>query len=243
MSVRYNTEIVKSGLVILFDPANSRLRSANGSTFYNGVSNTFIASSYLQYGNNAYGYLQSDGTLFLDGNESESSNNGNFLIASGDLSSGMSNADFSTSCWVYITENKRVTIAEYRGASFRLDFSANSTTMAFSQRNMSSPFSTTVTQVNVTNVANTWYNFVLTRSDTDMFFYRNGELIGSNTIFQQTEGFGVGSAISIGYSYTDDYYPSRAMSGYLGHWSHYNKELTQEEVKINFNALRKRYGV
>lgn len=242
MSVAYNTQIVRDGLTILYDTANPRLRNASGNTFYNGVSNTYFASASLWYGNNAFGYLQSDGSLFLDANENETSNNGNYLIAFGDLSSGMSNNEFSTSCWIYRTENKKATIAEYRGNWYRLEFSIDSTNVTFAQRDGTTPFAINYSNVAISSSINTWYNYVLTRSGTDMVYYRNGELIGSNTVFQQSEGFGVGATLQIGYGFDDDY-PSRGMSGYLGHWCHYNKDLSAEEVKINFNALRKRYGV
>jgi hypothetical protein len=233
-------KIISDGLTILFDGANNKFTNRTD-TLYNLVSNSFFPSISLFYGSTVYGNFVSDGTIFLDG-LNDSSTSGNFLYTTGNLSSTINNAPFTTACWVKRTANKKATICEYRGASFRLEFAIDSTTVYFAQRLAVSPFTTTTTSVNVSNALNVWNYYALSRSDSNWSFYKDGVLLGTNT-FTQSEAIGTGNSISIGIAWSDDDFQSRGMTGFVGPWYHYNRALSEQEIIQNYNATRSRFGV
>jgi len=93
--------------------------------------------------------------------------------------------------------------------------------------------------------SNTWYQavFVCDAGGTNMRFYINGEAEGGdhvgnswNASYSSLETRYIGR-----YEFTGSY--SRYWDGEMGVVRMYNRALTSDEVKQNFNALRGRYGI
>ena len=85
-----------------------------------------------------------------------------------------------------------------------------------------------------THALNTWYHFVGTYDGTSMKFYRNGEL--TNTVAGSGTLGGNGINMVIG-SYGGAYYSQ----GQIPIVKIYNRTLSAEEVKQNFNAHKERF--
>ena len=78
---------------------------------------------------------------------------------------------------------------------------------------------------------NTWYNFVVTKnSSNNIVFYKNGNLLGSSN------ATGAANLNKIGRGYVYD-------NAKISNVSFYNRALTQQEIKQNYNATKKRYGL
>lgn len=87
-----------------------------------------------------------------------------------------------------------------------------------------------------THALNTWYHFTGTYDGSYMRFYRNGVL--TNSVAGSGTLGGASSNMVIG-SYSGAYYSQ----GQIPVIKIYNKTLTDQEIRQNFNALRGRYGI
>ena len=87
---------------------------------------------------------------------------------------------------------------------------------------------------------NTWYHFSAIFSSSGLSFYVNGELLGSNAVAfggnTQTVPLAIGAA-----SHTNEF--SESFQGNIAALRFYNKALTAEEVKRNFNSTRRRFSI
>ena len=229
--------IVTSGLTILFD-VNSP-GGVTGTTTLNNMVPSGPISSVALYPTSTYGYITS-GSVYISGSNNNTSA-GTFLLGYGDLASTINN-DFTTNGWVYRQTTRKATICEYRGTFYRLEFSANDSSMYFNQRNVNSPNTTNTTSVSVTNVLNKWDYFSLSKSGTSWSFYKNGALVGTTT-FTMAETIGVGNFITLGIAWSDDDYASNTMVGYIGPFAHYNRALSASEIAQNYNALKSRFDL
>ena len=100
--------------------------------------------------------------------------------------------------------------------------------------------STNALTVSYSFSTNTWYHLSAIFSSSGLSFYVNGELLGSNAVAfggnNQTAPLAIGAA-----SHTNAF--SENFSGNIAALRFYNKALTAEEVKRNFNAIRGRFGI
>jgi len=238
MGVSGGPDIVQSGLILNLD-ASDRNNYISGSTIWYDTSGTGYINSVTLSGNLAYSSY--DGISFYLSGASNSTNSGSYFVGSGNISQTLNN-DFSTCGWIKRSTSAKATILEYRGGSYRLEFSVNNSSMYFNQRNVISPFTTNSTSVSVTNSLNTWDYFVLSKTGTSWSFYKNAILIGTTT-FTMGETIGVGNSISIGIAWTDDDFFSNGMTGYVGTVSHYIKALSATEILQNYNATKSRFGL
>jgi hypothetical protein len=171
---------------------------------------------------------------------------GNFLVGAGNLSSGVNNA-FTSMGWMLRDSSAGGTVLAYRRASFQLRFIVYGTSVYFNQRNVASPYTSNSTYKTVTNSLNVWDHYALvkadgqTPNDDKWTFYKNGESLGTNT-FEMAETISSSTYYDIGADWSDDDYIGNNMGGYIGPTLHYNRALTDEEVRQNFNAHRARFG-
>lgn len=237
MAFSNGPSIVSQGLTILFD-TNSPGGTNGTTTLYNAIPDSAIPSISL-YPTATYGYIAT-GSVYVSGSNNNTSS-GSFLLGFGNLASTL-NDDFTTSNWVYRQTTRKATICEYRGASVRLEFTADNNGMYFNQRATVSPFATSTTSVSVSNSLNVWEYFSLSKTGTSWSFYKNGALVGINT-FSMTEIIGTGNWISLGISWSDDDYVSNTMVGFIGPFTQYNRALSASEILQNYNAQKSRFGL
>lgn len=85
--------------------------------------------------------------------------------------------------------------------------------------------------------SNQWHHLVLTKDSTYNKVYVNGSL--TNTVATN------GAAVNGGFNFCfgRDYASSRYFNGKISSGKLYNRALSADEVKQNFNALRGRYGI
>ena len=237
MAIAYNPRIVTDGLVLAIDAGNAKSYPGSGIILNNLVSSTLYPSVSL-YGDTSYGSI-SNGVVNIDGAGNNTSS-GVILRGSGDLGSTV-NTDFTSIGWLYRTSSRSGEVLSYRQNSFRCSFDIIDSEMIFYQRETISPYTTRSTKVSIVNNLNTWYCYALSKSGTNYSFYRNGQLIGTNSfILSETIS---GNAFHIGGAWSDDDYLSNCMQGSIGPIMHYTRSLTSQEIQQNFNATRGRYGI
>ena len=100
--------------------------------------------------------------------------------------------------------------------------------------------STNALTVSYSFSTNTWHHLSAIFSSSGLSFYVNGELLGSNAVAfggnNQTAPLAIGAA-----SHTNDF--SENFQGNIAALRFYNKALTAEEVKRNFNSTRRRFSI
>tara|TARA_Y100000310_G_scaffold61164_1_gene56466 strand:- start:310 stop:1077 length:768 start_codon:yes stop_codon:yes gene_type:complete len=83
-----------------------------------------------------------------------------------------------------------------------------------------------------------WLNLVASYDSSDLYFYRNGEYIGTvscGAFDTAQNNFFIGR----GWSKSD----LQAMDGQVAHWSIWDRALSAREVNLNFQHMRTRFGV
>jgi len=86
----------------------------------------------------------------------------------------------------------------------------------------------------ITLNSNSWNYMVVTRNDTTTKLYNNSNLVGSTTSTPN-------SAVSYQFNYGN--ITSFAAGGNVSNINFYNRELTEQEIKQNFNAIKGRFGL
>jgi hypothetical protein len=106
------------------------------------------------------------------------------------------------------------------------------------------------TTITISSIANTWTHAVRTRSKNGGLesFYINGSLIGTLTSAPGTSltsggDLIVGQEADASMATGGGFDPNQNLNGSVGRISIYNRALTAQEIKQNFNATRGRYGV
>ena len=227
MGIAYNTSIVSDGLVFALDAANSRSYSGSGNTAFNlvgGIGNTLVngvgftssyAGSFVFDGSNDYIPLGSLGTFYTEGTIG-------FWMNPSDVSAAIRNP-FSTNYGTTTNANLiRFEIGELPN-TFKA-FSGNPS----NQR----------TVFNFSNInSNTWYYVVAVWNQNTNNFkgYLNGSLnLNSSSPYWPDSFVNVGVGIGLSGRYFQGNMPSVQI---------YNRALTQQEIKQNYNATKKRYGL
>lgn len=241
MAIAYNAKIphLKDALVF-YDVKNPKCYSGSGESFNNLISSTTHTGA-TRLGDANY-YSISDGVVNVSSTGS-STTTGAAIVGTGAIAS-TTNFDFTTSGWLYRTNNNSGEVMSYRQTWTRLSFDITNSGMLFHQREVEDPYTTNTTSVSVTNALNEWACFSLVKSGNYWSFYKNGELVGGNS-FTMTETISdSGSGYHhIGIAWSDDDYMSTAMNGKIGPVIHYTRALTASEIKELFNAHRGRFGV
>lgn len=217
MAIRGGPDISENGLVLYLDAGNIKSYPGSGTT-WRDLSGTGISGSLI---NGPVFIGDNGGSIVFDGV--------NDYVA---IPSFTFSSDFSVSFWEYITavtiDNKQAVIGN---ASTGDDINHylgkirmyNSAVSPFGEDAIISP---------TTTLSNTWYNYTFTRSGTAYSIYLNGTL--NTTATYQVFSWDV-SAIGSG--------NAGKFTGRIPIVMFYNRALTAEEVRQNFNATRSRFWI
>ena len=235
MGLNHGTNIVKDGLVFYVDAANSRSYPGSGTTVTDlkGTSNGTMSGD-TSFNSSNFGVFNFDGT---DDYISTS------LIQSGTI---------TVSCWFYTND-----------ASTQMAFFGAGTTNPYQIRNFGlesgeyavfvytkdlSPNSRGIrhnsTEGSISYNTGQWTHFVgiiekVTSTNANYYLYENGVLklqVNDGYREQTTYPFFLGAMNNFGTA-TQDF------NGQIGPIQMYNRALSAQEVKQNYNALKSRFGL
>ena len=241
MSTRYNARIVSDKLMLHLDAANTKSYIGSG-TAWNDLSGNGHNATLV----NGVGYSSNDGgSLTFDGSNDHAS----FTSLS------LPNRPFTVGTWCRYDDLsgwQMVAGQDQNQDSNSLGafYFGKSTNGYIGDGRTSNSFGTTIyggtgaSQINVNTPnaisANTWYNFVVVFSSSDIKLYMNSSLettvSDSTSIATRTGTFRIGGA----------YYNNNLIDyfdGRIANLKVYDRELTATEVKQNYDALRGRFGL
>ena len=229
MGTKYNPAIVRDGLVLYFDAANTRSYSGSGNTVYNMALSSSIGATL------------SSGVSFSSNPSTFAATTSNFILSDYTLASGTS---FTVCMWF-----KRVG-SNFWSAMFgcevwnsgigyngRLE---TATTVRFSRGGDG----TGIVYSNAALVSANFnhYAFVKNPSGSNSFIYLNGVQVASGSIndVSITKPFVFnGRWLNSG----TDVSTGDAQASQFSNISVYTKALSAQEVLQNYNATKKRYGL
>ena len=226
MGIAYNTSIVSDGLVFALDAANSRCYSGSGITvngLLGGIGGTLV---------NGVGFTSSNnGSFTFDGT------NDYITIPDNSLLNNFTNMTLEVVV-KYTTTNDQIFAQKVNystGNGYTLEL-FSSGIVAFCYGSGSAYLSVSVSNYPVNNI----YCMVLTLSGNTQTLYINGNSVASNS------GGSIpsisGTVMKIG-DRTGTYATSAYLGGNVYLTKFYNRALTQQEIKQNYNATKKRYGL
>jgi Concanavalin A-like lectin/glucanases superfamily len=242
MGTSAGPDIVEDGLVLHLDAGSKRSYPGTGTTWTDlsgqGNVGTFVNNTVFNSAN--LGSVSFDGS----GDYVDIPNNSSFSFGTG---------DFTVEAWVYIAGNsplsndsqRNATIATNLNGSSRSgwlfyiggDSSTTGISFAFQNRINSSQYNGFGAGVAIEQ--NRWHNLIASRQGTLTKLFFNGELVASGTLLYQNitsaNPLTIGQMNWSGYSYD--------LNGRVSNLKIYNRALTENEVKQNYNALRGRYSI
>jgi len=213
MGLGHSPSIVMDGLVFSMDAANTRSYSGSGLTAYSLVGG--IGCTLV----NGVGFgTTNSGSFNFDGTN-------DFI----NLGSSIQNYSlFTTSFWInynFFDGSHRSPLGDNtQEYSYHILFLSGNIYIGFSSGGFNG-----VVHNNIS--ANNWYNFAVTKNPSnDISFYQNGILLGTvnNTAFVSINKIGVG------YVYDN---------AKISNVSFYNRALSAAEIKQNYNATKRRFGL
>jgi len=219
MGIAYNTSIVPDNLVLLFDAANSRSYAGSGNTWVDlARSNTTASITGI--------------TLVGSGVTSALNFNGSFTAPIANVGSlQYSTGPRTILAWVYPTAISGWNqIFGFGTASF-------ATGLAIAPDGKWATYQHNVVglSANTSAATNIWAHLALTQSTSGWKIYLNGTLdISAGNQLTATQG-----SAYIGGSFQD----TEKFTGRISQILFYNKELTPAEIKQNYHATKKRYGL
>ncbi len=236
MGTNYSPNIVKDGLVFYIDPANPRSYPGSGTTATDIVGNkSGTLSSTPMFENTNSGIFVNDATDMI--------NFGN----TPDLFVG----SFSVSVWFNKISQTGCVFGRYVGSNAMGDFEIRTNSSATFKMQVHSGggfssadlYSTTDTY----SVGN-WYNVVTTFDHNGSTYtrkiYVDGVLDSNDTPTTMDAWTGVSNSsyiTTVGAISTNGTSPTQAFNGSLGPQLIYNKALSAQEVKQNYNAMKARF--
>ncbi len=216
MGVIAGANINDNGLIFSLDAANFRSYSGSGLTSFGlvgGIGGTLVNG--VGFGSTNGGYFIFDGT--------------NDYI---ELGTSIQNYSvFTSSIWVnfsFFDNMHRSPLGDNTQLySYHLLFLNGDLYVAFSTNPTWAYAAVNHGPISI----NTWYNFVVTKNSSNtIVFYKNGNLLGSSS------AVGAANLNKIGAGYVYD-------NAKISNVSFYNRALTAKEIKQNYNATKKRYGL
>lgn len=232
MSVFAGPNIVKTGLVLAYDPLNTRSYPGTGTDLFDLSGNSFT------------GTTSGSPTISAGAITTNGSNN---YFRTPDIKSKFSANDVTVSIWVNTASDNGVVVAEL-GTTTPNNFWHDSQieivsgNLKVSVWNGSGVYSLTIGAV----TRNVWQNYVMTykSSNTTLTGYINASTSNSTTgsrsaPYNNSTGYyyamGTADSTSLG--------DGTSLSASFGFLKVYNTALSQEDVTRNFQALRGRYGI
>jgi hypothetical protein len=224
MGISYNTSIVSDGLIFALDAANSRSYSGSGITvngLVGGIGATLV---------NGVGFgITNGGNFNLDGT--------NDYIMAQDVSSLNLTSDLTAIIWFKITTfpgNDWVRVigkGDITNRSFGFWYNSGSPNVFLYQRYGTSNVSILIS---TTLQLNTWYQGAVTSGGSTHRMYINGVEIGNATT---TPPFNSStSLLKLGYGDVHQYHNGQISQALI-----YDRALSAQEIKQNYNATKKRY--
>ena len=231
MGLSHSPGIVTSGLVFMIDPGNSRSYSGSGITvngLVSGLGGTLV---------NGTGFSSADnGSFFFDGTNDYINTN---IFSS---SIGLTSSNFTISLWTKIKDYSQYNAFVTRTSGnlpAPLDFfilNDGSYAPGYINVNLGGVAGwTSIMSSSVFPLTWTYLTFML--NSTTMSIFYNGVLNNTGTLTAAR----VESANSIKIGTRED--GVTRMNGNISQVQIYNRALSATEIRQNFNATRKRYGV
>ena len=227
MGIAYNTSIVSDGLVFALDAANTRSYSGSGNTVFSLTSN-FLAplTNGVGFGTTGTNYFIFDG---VDDNIPFTISNNSSTLT---IETWANSRSFSSFGMIFGFNLYDVLI--YSGA------------LGFNTGN-GDHYGLTSTQVTNLGLLNQWKHYIFEmRSDvayTNNKIYINGEMQSLSQILggesAGNRNFNSGNGRINCWLYDNNYFTPIDISQF----KIYNRALTQQEIKQNYNATKKRYGL
>lgn len=222
MAIIYNTNSVKSGLLVFLDGANPRSYSGAGTTWTdlsgNGINGTIVGSPTFTANNFT---ITSDSTYVSIPNTTLSPGTGDFTYSSWVLFNAFDTYDT-------IFENgsypDSLLLRYESGAGGITVYAENALQGTFTSLGL---------------VANTWYNIVLVRQSGTTSLYVNNTLRGTPFTMNTNISIAAANLLLMRSQHTT----TQFTSGRISMFSVYNRALSVNEINQNFNAFRGRYGV
>jgi hypothetical protein len=212
MGIAYNTSIVTDGLVFALDAANSRCYSGSGIT--------------------AFGLVDGANGTLLNGTGFSSVAGGCWSFDGTDdginTTINIDNDPLTINAWVYCTE---VTSVNGRGIVLS-DNGGWDRGLEINDSKWGVHIGNNLYKVG-TALNNTWYHTSLSYSSNVWNLYVNGSFV-----FSSSSTTSPGSLATIGRA---DYFSTRIFQGLISQVLIYNKALTIQEIRQNYNATKKRY--
>lgn len=210
-----------ASLAMALDASNVNSYSGSGNTSYDLISKTVISLSSVAYSSSgSVGYYVFSGV----GNITSSSN------------VGISGANSRTlSCWVYFTSKtiQSLMCIGVNGAGTGWGIETSSTVFSLSKGNSG-------TTTSITYNTGQWYNIVyvgqnLSANSLTISLYVNGNLqfSGTDTTINTTD-----STLKLGTNPAG----TLAFNGRIAQARVYNKALSADEIKKNYDGLRSKFG-
>lgn len=226
MGINYNPNIVREGLVLYYDAANTKSYPGSGTTWYDLsgrghnatlVNNTSLSGSVMSF----------DGVddSVLVGNHSDYNGLSNITIES--------IAKFKrTGSYEYLISNARDCCGTYYGFEVR---TISNNRLRFTIWNGGGVSADSSTVLNLEQ----YYHITCTYDGTAMKTYLNSTL---DRVFNTTSGIGSPASFNLRLGEMGAY-RGYEMQGEISFIKIYNRALSQDEVKQNFNATRGRFGI
>jgi hypothetical protein len=218
MGLSHSPSLVMDGLVFSIDAGNSRCYSGSGNTvngLISGIGGTLINGVGFGTANN--GHFVFDGT----NDQIQISQVGNALLSG--------SQDFTISAWVQSSGGTGTIFANYLAGNLQVLYSPNYIGLWL---NGAVAYANTATYYSANIV-----NLVAQRSSgTNITIYLNGQVIKtgtSNSTIGTTQDFRIGANTANG----------ELFQGKLYNLHVYNRALSAQEIKQNYNATKKRYGL
>ena len=235
MAISYNPAIVRDGLVLCLDAANSKSYPGSGTTWTdlsaNGNTGTLVNTpTYNTSGYFDFDYTQSENVTF--------SNTSSLQF--------LNRLPYTLEAWVYPTRNPGVN--NWTGIfdresnpgsgrdGYNLYFlgSAGTDTYFFTERFTSGSYNAVPVTLNQSVSVNAWQHIVATYDGTTLTLYRNGSSVGTPVTT-------TGNITNTSKSLTVGVRGVNYFGGRISNAKIYNRALTAAEIQQNFNALKSRY--
>jgi hypothetical protein len=243
MGIAYNTSIAVDGLILHLDPANLRSYSGSGNTWYD------------LSGLNNHGYLQNSPSFSSVGVSSNFSFNGTNQyvdITTSPNTFSYNRSSFTVMGWVRFTtlpslNYKGTILSKWNVGSgqaneFILNTSDSDRTFIlgvdFDDSLAPDAATNDIAKTTTIYTTNTWYHVCGTFNNGVSSIYLNGVLEHSVTNANTTVRTDNTAYLRIGLFYTNIY-----SEGQRGVVQMYNRALSAAEIKTNYNAMKKRYGL
>jgi hypothetical protein len=221
MGIAYNTSMISDGLIYALDAANTRSYSGSGITSYSlvgGIGATLV---------NGVGFTSTNsGSFVFDGSN-------DFILKPADSLFDFGTGNFTISSWVKTSNLSYSTI-------FGLDDTGGGGGIYIYTNQFDGVMRTWVAGVSFngnTVISNgIWHLISVVRLSNTIYQYVDTTMSGS---FSATGSILTNQKMSIG-RVTDGSYP------FLGNISQtivYNRALSAQEIRQNYNATKKRYGL